>query len=314
MEAVYEYILAVKRTGSFTKAAESLHVSQPALSIAIKKIENELNITIFNRKSNPIMLTDEGRIIIEHINNINEIEINTKTKLSDMKKTSTGCIKMGGTQYFTAFIFPELVKRCARVLPGLTIELVEASSYNLLSKLDEDEIDLMFSAKEFNESKYQFHAGLQDFLFISVPKHLLLKEELRKYVITREEILHKRYDEIEAIPSLKPLSNIPFVILKEGNNLNERARMLFQLEGISPKIEMRLDQLTTAHYISKSGLGATFTTDRLIKQIDDNGELLYIKFDHALMIRNFNIILKKNRLISSLLYDLLENISETFDV
>jgi hypothetical protein len=77
--------------------------------------------------------------------------------------------------------------------------------------------------------------------------------------------------------------------------------MLFELESIMPPIVMTLDQLTTAHYICRSGMGATITTEQLIKQIDDNNNLVYLKVDHPLMIRNFNIVINKYRYIPNIM-------------
>ena len=58
------YSLAIARFGSFTKAAESLHVAQPALSVSIRKLENELGVTLFVRKAHRVEPTVEGRILL----------------------------------------------------------------------------------------------------------------------------------------------------------------------------------------------------------------------------------------------------------
>ncbi len=302
MESVYEHIYAVKTLGSFTKAAKNLHISQPALSISIKKLEEEINQPIFDRSVKPIALTPAGQIIFSYIEELILLESNTKSALTDLKSFNSGDITIGGTQYFTAFILPELILNFTKRYPGVSIKIVESSSAKLTGLLSNNEIDLMFSVKEFDLDGFCLYKGLTDHLFITIPKHFVKSPTLRQYCLNREEIIKEEYMHLKAIPSLNELSKTPFILLRSGNNLHDRSKMLFQLEGIMPPIEMTLDQLTTAHYISRSGLAATLTTDRLIKQIDDNNNLLYIKYIHPLMIRNFNIILKKNRYKSNIMH------------
>ena len=109
------------------------------------------------------------------------------------------------------------------------------------------------------------------------------------------------YEYIYAVKALHLLQRLLIILLREGNNLHERSKILFEVEGISPPIAMTLDQLTTAHYLCKSGMGATFTTGQLIKQIDDNNNLVYLKVDHPLMTRNFKIAVNRNRCVSNIM-------------
>lgn len=301
MKPVYEYIYTVKKLGSFTKAANHLHVSQPALSISIKKLEEEINQPIFDRSVKPLALTSAGEILFSYIEELILLEFNTRTALADLDNFNSGRITIGGTQYFTAFILPELIFTFTKRHPRVYIDIIESSSEKLTHLLNDNEIDLMFSLKEFNLDEFSLFKGLTDYLFIAIPKHFITSLVLRQYCLTREEIIAEEYMYLKAVPSLNEIKKIPFILLRSGNNLHDRSRMLFQLEGIMPPVKMTLDQLTTAHYICRSGLAATLTTDRLIKQIDDNNNLFYFKYTHPLMIRNFNIIVKKNRYRSNIM-------------
>lgn len=303
VKPVYEYIYAVKTLGSFSKAANHLNVSQPALSISIKKLEEEINQPIFDRSVKPIALTQAGEILFSFIEELTLLESNAMAALEDLDNFNSGHIIIGGTQYFTAFILPELILSFTQRHPGVHIDIIESSSEKLTGLLNNNEIDLMFSLNEFNLDEFSLFTGLTDYLFIAIPKHFITAPILHEYCLTREEIIIKEYMDLKAIPSLNELKKIPFILLRSGNNLHDRSRMLFQLEGIMPPIKMALDQLTTAHYICRSGLAATLTTDQLIRHIDDNNNLLYLKYAHPLMIRNFNIIVKKNRYRSKLLYE-----------
>ena len=301
MESVYEYIYAVNALGSFTKAADHLHISQPALSIAIKKLEQELNCAIFDRNTKPTTLTPAGEIILSHIEKIMLLEKNTKAALNDLDSMASGHLIIGGTQYITAFILPDIIFSFKEKYPQIDIEFIESSSANLAGLLIDNKIDLMFSVNNFDTSKFSFFKSFTDYLYVAVPKKLIESSSIKEYILTRQDIIHNPHEALQFIPSLEDLKRIPFILLREGNNLYDRSRMLFEVEGIAPPIAMSLDQLTTAHYLCKSGMGATFTTGQLIKQIDDNENLVYLKVDHPLMTRNFKIVVNKNRYISSIM-------------
>lgn len=74
MKTEYEYILEVFKTGSFSKAAQNLFITQPALSIAIKKIEKDIHMPLFDRSHKPLTLTPAGKIFITNILQMKELE------------------------------------------------------------------------------------------------------------------------------------------------------------------------------------------------------------------------------------------------
>lgn len=306
MEPVYEYVYAIKTLGSFTEAAKHLNITQPALSIAIKKLEEKIGHPIFDRDAKPIALTPAGEILFYFIEDLILLEANTRAALEELDNWKVGKIIIGATQYFTAFILPKYISKFAESHPEAKINIIERSAAQLPELLENNEINLIFSLEQFNLEKYTLHKGITDYVFISIPKDFIKNDSLKKYALTREEIISTKYEDLKAIPSLNDLSKIPFVILRPGNNLHYRTTMLFQFEGIMPPIKMMLDQLTTSHYISRLGFAATLTTDRLIKQIHDDGDLLYLKFDHPFMIRNFNIVVKDNRFKPKVLLDFID--------
>lgn len=306
MEAVYVYIHTVKTLGSFTKAAEHLHISQPALSMAIKKFEDEINQPIFDRDTKPISLTSAGKILFAHIEELFLLEANTKAALKSIIDINSGKITLGGTQYIIAFVLPELILSFTQKYPKTQIELIESSSDKLPNLLNDNQIDLTLSLKDFDLDVFSLYKGITDHLFFALPKDFVTSTTLKKYCFTREEILYNAYNDLEAVPSLVELGEIPFVLLREGNNLHDRILEIFCVEGINPPIKMYLDQLTTAHHICKHGFAATLTTDKLIEQIGDNGNLFYLKFIHPLMVRDFKVIIKRKRYMSNVLSEFIK--------
>ena len=98
MQAELNYIFEVYRTGSFSQAARNLYLTQPTLSIAIKKVEQAIGMPLFDRGQQPLTLTEAGRIYIARIAEIRQIEENTARELDDLRQMDAGELRIGGTQ------------------------------------------------------------------------------------------------------------------------------------------------------------------------------------------------------------------------
>lgn len=101
-----DYVYAVYREGSFSKAAKSLYVSQPWLSTTIKKAEQEFGISIFNRSTTPISLTESGKYYIAQIEKILQIEHEMQEYFSVSDKVGRGHLSIGSSTFFACTCFP----------------------------------------------------------------------------------------------------------------------------------------------------------------------------------------------------------------
>ena len=95
-----EYFLAVKNAGSFTRAAEHLYVSQPAVTSAIRSLESELGITLFDRSQGKASLTAEGRIFSAHVEEIMKGVVTTICDMDAMKSLSSGTLPVTAIRPF----------------------------------------------------------------------------------------------------------------------------------------------------------------------------------------------------------------------
>ena len=113
----YEYVYEVYRDRSFSKAARRLYLSQPALSTAVKKAEQELGSPIFDRSVSPIQLTEEGRVYIDAAERIMHIRQEMMACVDDMSHLHTGRITIAGTAFFLSYVVPRVVKRFSALYP-----------------------------------------------------------------------------------------------------------------------------------------------------------------------------------------------------
>lgn len=293
------YVYEVYRQGSFSKAAQKLYLSQPALSIAIKKIEQNYGIALFDRTSNPLKLTDAGSIYIQKVKEIMALEKDLLCEINDLSNLKTGHIRIGGTQYFNSYILPLALQKFNSLYPGITMELKEDSSSKISNLLLEGSIDLMFSCSLSDTNKFTLKKVFQDELLLAVPSNFSINKKLSKFSLSREMIINN-FHLSNSCPcvSIKEFKDIPFLLLTQENNLYSRAISICQDGGFNPIIKMQLEQLVTAFNLSCAGLGAIFVSALLIKNSLDNN-MTYYKIDSPFTLRNFNAITQKNTYISN---------------
>lgn len=136
------YFTAVAREGSFTRAAEQLHMAQPPLSRQIQTLEEELGVTLLVRKSRPVRLTDAGRVFYEQalqiLARVEQMQIATR-RVGLNQRTVLNIGFVASTLYSG---LPPLVRKLRKQAPELEVQLVELTSVQQIQALNEGRIDI----------------------------------------------------------------------------------------------------------------------------------------------------------------------------
>lgn len=290
MQQDMKYIYQVYEDGSFSKAAEHLYITQPALSIAISKIEASLGMTLFDRRRHPLQPTVAGRAYLDTIRKIKELEDDLEHQINDMKDLKCGSLKIGGSHYLNAYILPEILSGFSRQYPGIQIQLVESSSSALADMLSERNLDFTFSCNEEFMRDFERYSVFLDYILLAVPKELEVNNRLSSYALNAQDVMEKKHlsDDCPTV-SLTEFKDLEYLLLDEGNNLYERSMQMFQDAGFTPRIKMTLSQLVTAYHLAAHNFAATFTCDRLIR--DSNIPLDFYKIQSDLNCRKFYLLL-----------------------
>ena len=111
-----DYVYEVYKAKSFSVAAKKNFVSQPALSAIVKKVEKSLGVTLFDRSTLPISLTDAGKIYISAIEEIRETRKKMLEELADVNELKTGTLTVSGENFVSSFIMPEIIMKFYFVL------------------------------------------------------------------------------------------------------------------------------------------------------------------------------------------------------
>lgn len=164
------YIVAVARERHFGRAAESCFVSQPTLSVAIKKLEDELGLQLFERGSTDISVTPIGQQIVEQAQKVIEEAQVIKEIARTGKDPLTGPLKVGVIYTIGPYLLPRLVPRMIRDHPGTPLILQENFTVKLLELLRQGEIDVAIVADPFTSAGLVTQALYDESFVVAVPK------------------------------------------------------------------------------------------------------------------------------------------------
>lgn len=305
------YVYTIWQQGSFSKAAEKLYLTQPALSMAIHKLEKELGMPLFDRKHRPLQLTDAGRIYLDTVRKMQQLEREQQQKLQDIRNLVTGTIRLGGTHFLNAYILPELLVAYNRRYPGVTLEITENSSYALGEMLARRELDMTFSCKPELIRQYPHYPMFRDHVLLAVPREAAIHRQHGSVALTARQVVEGRHlDEDCPKAPLAWFAGEDFILLSQGNNLHERAWQMFREAGIQPRIKLVLNQLVTAFHMAEAAMGVTFVSDRII--YPHNDRLLYYPLQSPVADRQFHILLPRNAYTPIAVRRLIESIRSSF--
>ena len=146
------YIVAVAREHHFGRAAEACFVSQPTLSVAIKKLEDELGVALFERGSNETVVTPVGQEIVVQAQRVLEQAATIKELAKQGRDPLAGQLRLGVIYSIAPYLLPLLVPKIIKSTPGMPLVLEENFTYRLLEMLKNGDIDVALLALPFAEA------------------------------------------------------------------------------------------------------------------------------------------------------------------
>jgi len=137
-----EYLVALDKHRHFIRAAEACFVTQPTLSMQIKKLESELDVKLFDRSRQPIIPTDVGKLVIDQAKKILNETIRVDEILQAYKGTVNGDLYIGIIPTISPYLMPYLISNIGKMYPGIRLHVKELLTEDILSKLGSDQLDL----------------------------------------------------------------------------------------------------------------------------------------------------------------------------
>ncbi len=281
------YLVAVADLHSFVQAADRCNVSQPTLSMQIKKVEQGLGVTIFERSHKKVLVTELGveiistarRIILE-VKHIEALAKNAQTPLA-------GNFRLGAFPTLSTYIFPKLVPLIKEKLPAIRLILIEEKTDQLIKQLKQGKIDAALLASPIRD----------DFLV----SETLFDDEFKLAVATDNPLA------VKSIVTPADLLNQPLLLLDEGHCLRDQALQVCQLHGAEALQDVRATGLETLRQMVRAGTGITFMPNIAINEPEPG--IVYIPFLDPAPKRTIVLVWRKTSVRTELIKQLIEYLS-----
>ena len=164
------YIVAVARERHFGRAAETCFVSQPTLSVAVKKLEDELGLTLFERGPGEVSVTPAGRRIIEQAQRVLEEALRIRELAAAGKDPLAGTLRLGAIYTIGPYLLPKLIPILRRTAPAMQLLIQENFTHRLSEELRSGEVDVILVALPFDAPGVVTRPVYDEPFMVAVPK------------------------------------------------------------------------------------------------------------------------------------------------
>lgn len=232
-----EMFRAVAEAGSFTGAAQRLHVSQSAISRQLKLLEDELGTLLLQRTGRGVTVTPEGNILLATANRIWRDIQEVVAQIADSQKLQRGVISLGGGMTVCLHILPKLLKKFRALYRNVDLRITTGTAGDLLQRLRAHEVDL---------------------LLLTLP---IVGPDLEVVPVLKEEMIvvaAKRHALAEA-RSVEPrrLARHPLILFESGSNTRKVIDEFFLAHQLAPNVVMETENVEIIKAMVANGLGVS---------------------------------------------------------
>ncbi len=255
-----EYIVAVDKYRHFITAAEHCFVTQPTLSMMIQKLEEELDIKIFDRSKQPVITTEIGKLVIEQAQLILRETIKLRDTIAEQKETLTGTLRLGIIPTIAPYLTPLFIREFSEKNPTFSLSIVELTTGKIIEQLKNDGLDVGIMATPLDD---------KDLL-----ENPIFYEEFVVYAAPKEPILEKK--------NLLPTDIDPsrLILLEEGHCMRTQIINLCELKKATSMISnvaYEAGSIETLKSIIHHNVGMTILPELAILDMDE-GQMQYVRF------------------------------------
>ncbi len=268
----FEYLSALAKYKHFGKAAQSCFVSQPTLSMQIKKLEEELGVVLLERNNKSVRLTPIGEEIVRHAHNILD-ECQTVVDIAQKAQHPfSGSISIGFIPTIAPYLLPRVLSKLRRGFPRLEFIITEAVTDELLQQVPEGKLDAAVLALPASHNRVDvIEMYYEPFLLAAHPTHPLIK----KKPIKQSDLKHQQV-----------------LLLDEGHCLRDQALQICAQTGGMERTEVRSTSIETLRHLVAANMGITLIPELAAGKSTANIE--YHRFHKNEVGRTIGIVCRKS--------------------
>lgn len=252
-----QYFESVARNSSFTKAADELHVAQPTITAAIKRMEAELGVPLFVRDTRKVMLTYEGQLFLQKVTDILQRIDQAVTDMQERAFDAEWKINLGVVPISGSRLLSILYKDFFTQNPRVHYQLLELGTYGIMEAIDAGEIDLGFVI-------------LRDEMLSRYETCPIYKSEMK--------VLVNLHNPLACRPALtiQDLADQDLIYFPEHSFVRQRMDLAFRLHGVTPRILVQPVQMVTIYSLVQRNAGISFSIGDFYNEMIDCRDVVAI--------------------------------------
>lgn len=240
------YVVAVARTGNFSRAAQNCHVSQPSLSQQIQKLEDELGERLFDRLRRHAKLTQAGeRFLPRAVRILEEMDAATREARA-ANDLDQGRITVGVLPTIAPYLLPKLIAAFSAKYPGVQVVVHEDTTARLRELTAACEVDIAIASLPLQDERFEVRELFDEELMLALPNN------------------HRLVDQKKIIP--EDLLEEKFILMKEGHCLGDQVLHFCHRQDFHPQVSCRSAQMETVQSLVQSGMGITLVPKMALQE------------------------------------------------
>lgn len=271
-----KYFLEIAKHKSITKASESLHISQPALSKMMKSLEEEIGMPLIIRTNKTSELTDSGMIVMEFTQKIQALFEEMSTTLNDMTNLERGNIHIGLPPFIGSLFFPKVMAKFHKQYSNIHINITENGAARVAKSVEDGELELGVAVLPIEEENFTIYP--------------IVEEEMKLLVPASNPISERN------CVSLNELKDEEFIFYSEEFALHQILKREFLKQGVEPKILFKSSQWDFMVEMVAANLGVTALPESICNRVS-NKEIRIIHIEPPIPWK-LAVITKRDRYIS----------------
>ncbi|MEM9770838.1 MAG: LysR family transcriptional regulator [Cyanobacteria bacterium P01_D01_bin.73] len=272
---------AISEEGSFKRAADSLYVSQPAVSLQVQNLERQLDVPLFDRGGRRAQLTEAGHMLLEYGEKILTLCQETCRAIKDLQNLQGGTLIVGASQTTGTYLLPRMIGKFREVYPEVGVQLHVHSSRRTSWNVANGQIDLAIIGgkvpSELQDALKVVPYAQDELALVLPPSHSLARRD----VIEREDLYNLSFISLDSQSTIRKVIDS---VLGQSNVDIRRMR-----------IEMELNSVEAIKNAVQAGLGAAFVSIAAIEKELQMGTLKRIEVESLTIQRTLKVITNPNR-------------------
>lgn len=274
--------VTVAELGNFTKAAEKLHMTQPAVSQYVQSIERNYGMKLLERSNKFVRLNKPGEIVYYHAKEILSLYIKIENLLDDLSKQPKGPLKIGASYSYGEYVLPNLIAKLHEAYPDISPTITIGNTKEVAELVSKNQLDIGIIEGWYNDSQLQIETFADDAMYI---------------VTSANHPLANRREEVE----FTDLEKETWIVREEGSGTREATEKLFKQLSISPENFMVFGSTQLIKESVEAGLGITLLSQWTFRKEEKLSLLKTLPMKGTPFKRKFSIVYKKAAYITKAL-------------